>query len=59
MQSFEGYKKIAMEILGDVTNYEDRGDAVIFYNDNMKQDGCIVILKKDKKILTMTEYIMG
>lgn len=52
------YYEIAINILNEITNTEEKTDAIIFYNDNLKQDGCIVILKKDYKILTMTEYII-
>lgn len=53
----EDYKKIAISILGEITSSEERKDAFIFFNNKIKYDGCVVILKKSKKILTMAEYI--
>ncbi len=53
------YRKKAEDIIGKITHEEERLDAWIFYNDDMKYDGAVVILKKNGKILSMTEYIIG
>ena len=55
---FENYKRKAEECLGKITSYEEEEDAYIFYNNELKQDGCVIILKRNGKILTMTEYIV-
>lgn len=54
----EEYRNMAIEMLGKITHVEERENAFVFYNDEIKQDGCVVILKGDEKILTMTEYII-
>lgn len=50
--------KIAEELLGNVTKTEEEPDCFIFYNEAMEYDGVIVILKKNHRIMSMTEYIM-
>lgn len=55
---FENCKRKAEECLGKITSYEEEKDAYIFYNNELKQDGCVVILKRNGKVLTMTEYIV-
>lgn len=54
---FEKYKRKAEECLGKITNYEERQNAYIFYNDEIEQDGCVVFLKNSGKMLSMSEYI--
>lgn len=55
---FEIYKRKAEECLEKITSYEEEENAYIFYNNELKQDGCVVILKRNGKVLTMTEYIV-
>lgn len=55
---FEEFKKAAEIALQKVTHYEETEDAFIFYNDDMKEDGVIVILKDSGLVLTMSQYIM-
>lgn len=50
--------KIAEELLGKITNTEENPDCFIFYNDEMEYDGVIVIMKKNHKAMSMTEYIV-
>jgi len=55
---FEEFKKAAEKALQNITHYEETDDAFIFYNDGLKQDGVIVILKDKGIVLTMSQYIM-
>lgn len=52
------YEIEAMRILGKITSVEERKDAFIFANDEIKQDGCIVIIKDTFEVLSMSEYVM-
>lgn len=51
-------KQMAMNVLGEITFIDEKSNAVIFYNDNLRYDGCVVIMKNNYKLLTMTEYIL-
>ena len=48
----------ARHLLGKITKTEKTEDAYIFYNDEKKYDGVIVIMKKDGRIMSLTEYYM-
>lgn len=48
----------AMELLGKITKTEEKDDCYIFYNDEMEYDGVIVILKKNYRAMSMTEYVV-
>ena len=57
MGEIEEYINIAESIIGKISRCDKRKDAFIFYNEDMKQDGCVVITKHEKKIITMPQYI--
>lgn len=50
--------KKAEKLLGKITKTEEKPDAFIFYNEEMKEDGVIVIMKKSYRVMSMTEYVM-
>ena len=49
----------AIKLLGKITKVEEKEDCYIFYNEDKEYDGVIVILKKNNKVISMTEYVMG
>lgn len=51
------YQK-AKRILGKITRTEEKQNCYIFYNDNVKYDGVIVIMKNSNRAMSMSEYIM-
>ena len=49
---------LAVNVLGEITNSEEYDDAFVFYNDNLEQDGVVVVLKGSMIVLSMSEYIV-
>ncbi len=49
----------ATKLLGKITKTEEKEDCYIFYNEEKEYDGVIIILKKNYKVVSMTEYVMG
>jgi hypothetical protein len=47
----------AEKLLGKITRTEEEKDCYIFYNDEMEFDGVLVVLKKNNRIMSMTEYV--
>ena len=54
----EEAKRKAEKLLKKITRSEEDDDCYVFYNDEMEYDGVIIILKKNHRIMSMTEYIV-
>ncbi len=54
----EEAKQKAEELLGKITRTEENDDCYIFYNDDMEYDGIVVVLKKNYKVMSMTEFLV-
>ncbi len=54
----EEAKQKAEELLGKITRTEENDDCYIFYNDEMEYDGIVVVLKKNYKVMSMTEFLV-
>ena len=54
----DGAREKIEELLGKITRTEEKKDCYIFYNDEMENDGVLVVLKKNNRIMSMTEYIV-
>ena len=58
MISLEEASTIAKKKRDDITSYTEDAAAYIFKNDKAMWDGEIVVLKRNGKVLGLSEYIM-
>jgi hypothetical protein len=54
----EEAKRKAEELLNKITRTEENDDCYIFYNDEMEYDGIVIVLKKNYKVMSMTEFLV-